>query len=105
MMSEDSVSLDREVACIFRHVEQFARVERFHLEAFGTSGGRPSVTSSWFDMQDDTITLTVPLIMLPSVKKVSLYSNVQLKIFAIGDESLVPLRFFFFFFFFCGAFM
>ncbi len=42
--------------------------------------------SSLFGVSEDTITLNIPLIMLPSLRNISLYSNAQLSINAIHIE-------------------
>ncbi len=47
ILALQGLRLDAEVAYIFRHVEQFPRVERFHLEVFGRSAGRLNVTSKF----------------------------------------------------------
>ncbi len=59
---------------IFRNVKQFARVERFHLEACGSELDR-----------DSYIVFDLPLHMLPSVKHITLESGQCLRIINMND--------------------
>ncbi len=85
----------REVMCIFRHVEQFPRVERFCLEISARYSDDDFRGGEWI-----TLKVVPPLHMLPSVKHFILQSNVGLymdKYFGgegddDDDEGVVPPR-------------
>ncbi len=62
--------LDPEMTSIFRNVEQFARVERFHLEAYASN----RITKY------DAIILQIPLDVLPDVKHLTLQSNMYMEL-------------------------
>ncbi len=72
--SDTTLELAIEVMDIFRNIEQFLRVERFHLELHALCDALPN-TAAWIGSQQGRISLFVPLNMLPSAKHISLQSN------------------------------